>query len=324
MKGVITIIVLSCLLLIGSAKSVYAWELLGLHQVSETDAASRMSVLFGLMPPCTAVLYKEGLPVATGGDEFPFLCSEWQLFHNYLLSAGIYRVIMTDSLGVSYTSTEYMLDQSMITPFPSSTPSPTRVLTPTIQPTSIPTPTTTPTLLPTMTPSIVPTQVVEKKITSLSPLKIWLSLQDPTDLLVKFDIRAEVYKGSALISSGQKDSIPAPLSLFGAHGAKLIAIPFASFSPITDVDGSVLQLKTFVRNACKKSLRNSGSAKIWFNDKEEDSQFGVVINKKKSDYFLRDNFILSQTQGSSLKTITVSTEDKCGIFKPFGTWRVRL
>lgn len=270
---------------------------------------------------CTAVLFKDSMQVAVGGDSYPYLCNEYQLFPNYLLRSGVYSVIMTDGWGDTFTTDAYIYPPLTPTVQPTSVP----IATPTLIPTNIPTstPISTPTLLPTMTPSIVPTQV-EKKITSLSPLKIWLSLQDPVDLLVKFDIRAEVYKGSALISSGQKDSIPAPLSLVGAHGAKLIAIPFASFSPITDVDGSVLQLKTFVRNACKKSLRNSGSAKMWFNDKEENSQFGVVINKKKSDYFLRDNFILSQTQGSSLKTITVSTADKCGVFKPFGTWRVRL
>lgn len=161
---------------------------------------------------------------------------------------------------------------------------------------------------------------VVKQITALNPAQIWIS-KNLADAAAKFDLLAQVYKDTTLVSSGQVNSVTAGSG--GFNNATLESIPFNSFSPIDFPVGSTLKVVVSVRNACVGSLRNSATANIWFNDSSANSKFGATIGNTASDYFLRDAFALSTTVGSGPRQlIAIAAGAKCSAFKPFGTWSI--
>ncbi|HSW97470.1 MAG TPA: PKD domain-containing protein [Candidatus Saccharimonadales bacterium] len=179
---------------------------------------------------------------------------------------------------------------------------------------------TTPDVSPTPTETPTPTPV---KLTSLSPAKIWIGLKNSDDVGVKFDVKAEVYKDSTLVTSGETDSVAAGSS--GFNNAKLDTISFNSFSPIDFPSGSQLKMAVYVRNACTGSGHNSGTARLWYNDSQANSQFGATIGSNTTNYFLGDAFTLLTSAGAGpKKTIDIQSGAKCSAFKPFGTWSITL
>jgi hypothetical protein len=164
------------------------------------------------------------------------------------------------------------------------------------------------------------TVTVQRQLVTLSPAKIWVGLKNSDDAGIKFDLLAEVYKDSSLVTSGELDSVAGGGS--GFNNAHLQTISFNSFSPIDFPSGSNLKIKVSVRNACTGSAHNSGTARLWFNDSAADSHFDATIGTNTSDYFLLDNFLLGTSTGSTKKTIDVAAGAKCSAFKPFGTWTI--
>jgi hypothetical protein len=161
------------------------------------------------------------------------------------------------------------------------------------------------------------------QLTSLSPAKVWIGVKNSDDIGIKFDLKAEVYKDNTLISSGQINSVPSGSNGF-AH-ARLNTIPFNIFSPIDFPSGSQLSLKIYARNACSGSGKNSGTARLWYNDTQANSKFNSTIASNTSDYFLLNNYILGTSTGTGpKKTSDISTGAKCSPFKSFGTWTVTL
>ncbi|HSW88862.1 MAG TPA: hypothetical protein VLG12_06895 [Candidatus Saccharimonadales bacterium] len=166
---------------------------------------------------------------------------------------------------------------------------------------------------------IVPTH----QLTSLSPAKIWIGLKNSDDVGVKFDVKAEVYKDSTLVTSGETDSVLAGSS--GFNNAKLDTISFNSFSPLDFPSGSQLKMAIYVRNACTGSGHNSGTARLWYNDSQANSQFGATIGNTTTNYFLGDALTLLTSAGTGpKKTIDIQSGAKCSAFKPFGTWSITL
>lgn len=162
---------------------------------------------------------------------------------------------------------------------------------------------------------------VVKQLTSLTPAKVWIGIKNSDAVGIKFDLKAEVYKDGALVTSGQLDSVSGGSSGFG--NARLNAIPFASISPVDFPDGSSLSIKVLVRNACVGSGKNSGTARLWFNDSAANSQFGAIIAPITSDYYLLDGFLLGTSVGPGpKKNIDVAAGAKCSPFKEFGTWAI--
>jgi hypothetical protein len=79
-----------------------------------------------------------------------------------------------------------------------------------------------------------------------------------------------------------------------------------------------------VRNACTGSGKNSGTARLWFNDAAANSRFNATIDSPTT-YYLRDGFVLGTSPGSGpKKTIDVSAGAKCNPFKAFGTWSTTI
>lgn len=165
-----------------------------------------------------------------------------------------------------------------------------------------------------------------RQITALSPAKIWISLKngDEDEDDIRLDLLAEVYKDTTLISSGQINSVSTGGSRFKKFkNARLQTIAFNAFSPVDFPTGSSLKIKLSVRNACIKSSRNSGVARLWYNDAIANSQFGATIGSTTNSYFLRNGFILATTAGPGPKeTIDVQAGSRCSAFKPFGTWTI--
>ena len=212
------------------------------------------------------------------------------------------------NVSLSQDTTENFGIAAQPTPTPTNTPTPTPTNTPT------PTPTNTPTSTPTPTPTPI-------QITSVSPAKVWVGLKTSDDNGVKFDLKAEVYKDSTLITSGEEDSVAAGSS--GFNNAKLDTINFDSFSPLDFPSGSQLKVELYVRNACTGSPHNSGIARLWYNDSAANSQFGATIGVNANNYFLLDGLVLGTSVGSGpKKTIDVQSGAICSAFKPFGTWTI--
>ena len=165
-------------------------------------------------------------------------------------------------------------------------------------------------------PTPTPTQ-----LTSLSRAKVWVGVKNSDDVGIKFDLKAEIYKDNTLISSGEIDSVSGGSSGF-AH-AQLDTIPFNSFSPINFPADSQLKIKLYARNACSGSGKNSGTARLWYNDSQANSKLAATIATNTSDYFLLNNSTLGTSSGTGPKlTSDLSAGAKCSPFKSFGTWTI--
>jgi photosystem II stability/assembly factor-like uncharacterized protein len=159
-----------------------------------------------------------------------------------------------------------------------------------------------------------------RQLSALSPAKVWIGLKNSDDVGIKFDLLAQVYKDDTLVTSGELDSVAAGSS--GFNNAKLDAISFNAFSPIAFPSGSQLKIRLSVRNACSGSGHNSGTARLWYNDTQANSQFGATIGTNIGTYYLLDNFFLGTTTGSAKTTIDIAAGAKCSAFNSFGTWSI--
>ncbi len=234
------------------------------------------------------------------------------------LTTGSYTVDLNVPTGYTATTTNPVsvpltADTTVnfgIAPVPTSTPTPTPTNTPT--PTAAPTPTNTPT--PTPTPD---------KLTVLSPAKVWIGLPNFFGFGAKFDVKAEAYKDTTLVSTGQLNSADPGFGFGGFSGAKLQTIPFSAFTPVDFPQGSKLSIKVSARTACTGSQNPLGTARLWYNDNQVNSQFGATIGTNTSNYYLLNNFVLSPTVGSGPKqTVDVQGGAACSAFKSFGTWMI--
>lgn len=160
----------------------------------------------------------------------------------------------------------------------------------------------------------------QRQLSSLDPAQVWLG-KGLLNIGVKFDLLAEAYVGSTLVSSGQVNSVTGGPVTF--NNATLQTIPFDSFNPVDFPEGEELKVKLSVRNACSGSLLNFGTARLWYNDASANSRFGATVGESTSDYFLRDNFALSTSVGTGPRqNIAVQAGARCSAFKSLGTWTI--
>ena len=167
--------------------------------------------------------------------------------------------------------------------------------------------------------------VPPRPVTELQPARVWLGLKNSDDVGIKFDLRAEAYKVSGgvptLIGVGELASVPGGSS--GFNNAKLQQIPLSIVGTPSVASGDVLSIKVLVRNAASGSGKNSGTARLWFNDSQADSRFGIEFASPVTinSYYLLDAFSLGSAAGSGpRKTIDVAAGAKGSAFKSFGTW----
>jgi hypothetical protein len=157
--------------------------------------------------------------------------------------------------------------------------------------------------------------------TSLGPANIWVGLANSDDVGIRFDLRAEVYRnGTQLVGSGEVASVAGGSS--GFNNAKQDTIPLTVVGGVTFQSGDTVSIKLYVRNACSGSGKNSGRARLWYNDSVANSRFDATIGNPRT-YFLRNAFVLATTPGPGLKkTIDVAAGAKCSAYKSFGTWSI--
>jgi WD40 repeat protein len=203
----------------------------------------------------------------------------------------------------TYAPTLIPTDTPTLTPTNTATPTPTQTFTPTFTATATQANTTTPTPQP----------------VTLSPAQLWIGLKNSDDVGIKFDLMAEVYEGSNVIGSGQLNSVSGGSS--GFNNAHVYSVPLTLTSSFSVQLGDQLSIKVYVRNACSGSGKNSGFARLWYNDSQADSRFGVTLDGNTTTYYLLDNFLLGSNIGAGpKKTIDVAAGAKCSPFKLFGTW----
>jgi hypothetical protein len=161
------------------------------------------------------------------------------------------------------------------------------------------------------------------RLFALSPARVWIGLANSDDVGIKFDLRGEVYlNGTQLVGSGELASAIGGSS--GFNNAKLDSIPLTLTAPVNLAPGDTLSIKLLVRNACSGSGKNSGRARLWYDDAAANSRFDATIDATV-DYYLRDAFALATTPGPGpKKTINVQAGAKCSAYKPFGTWTTTL
>jgi len=162
-----------------------------------------------------------------------------------------------------------------------------------------------------------------RELTNLSPADVWVGLKNSDDVGIRFDLLAEVYKNTDLVGSGQLDSVPGGSS--GFNNAKLNSIPLTLPSPVPIAENDELSIKLYVRNACVGSGKNSGTARLWYNDGAADSHFDATIDDFTSIYYLISDFLLSNSPGVGPKfKADVGAGAKCSPFKLFGAWNTSL
>ncbi|HSW96881.1 MAG TPA: carboxypeptidase regulatory-like domain-containing protein [Candidatus Saccharimonadales bacterium] len=195
-------------------------------------------------------------------------------------------------------------------------PTPTNTVTPT--PTTTPSATPTPTITRTPTPTVTP---IPRQLTVLNPVQVWMS-HGTLDAGMKLDIVAQAYAGNTLISSGQVNSVTVGSNV-GPNGITLQSIPFTAFSPIAFPVGTQLKIIVSARNACSGSLRNSGTANLWYNNSAANSHFGATIASINHAYYLVTNALLSTSVGGGPRlSSSMQAGAKCSAFKSFGTWTI--
>lgn len=155
-------------------------------------------------------------------------------------------------------------------------------------------------------------------VTALAPAKVWVGLKNSDDVGTKFDLKAEAYNGATLIASGATTSVLGGSS--GFNNARLDAIPLSVVGSPTLPSGSTLNFKVYVRNACVGPTHNSGTARLWYDGADANSQFGITVDSASSTNYLRNAFALSTSAGTSKKSIDVAAGAPCSAYKLFGTW----
>ena len=95
--------------------------------------------------------------------------------------------------------------------------------------------------------------------------------------------------------------------------------------------GETLRIEVLVRNACSRSGKNSGTARLWYNGQPIDSgptrdagsrvRVTIRTDEPSQDYFFRPGSTLNTTAGASRLFVNTTAGAKCSPFASFGSWR---
>jgi hypothetical protein len=127
--------------------------------------------------------------------------------------------------------------------------------------------------------------LTEGQLASLGDLSAWLGLKNSDDIGTQFDLRAEVYKNTALVAVGETRCITGITR--NPSLAKEVAVSFAPFAPV-DFDGAadVLKLRVLTRIGTNSdgtkcagpggSHNNAVGLRLYFDQVNRDSQFATT------------------------------------------------
>jgi hypothetical protein len=172
---------------------------------------------------------------------------------------------------------------------------------------------------PSPSPSPSPSPTPAPQIVALSPAQVWVGQRGGNRTGLKFDLKADIYKGDDIIGSGQVSSVDTGKP--GFNSVQMSSIPLTLTTPVSMNSGDQLKFVVSVRNACVGSTQSSGVARLWYNDATANSGFGATIDSSSNNYYLLSGFALGTTSGSGPKLpADVSVGAQCSAFAPFGTW----
>ena len=166
-------------------------------------------------------------------------------------------------------------------------------------------------------------------IEALSPAKLWIGLENSDDVGLNVDLKVELLEGGFAITQDILENQSTGSSGFNDALLKTI--------DLSDSAGThELTVRVSARRTCTPGTsHNSGTVRLWYNGqltdtgsaKEKDkaaSRFDATIGGVNSTYFLRNNFDLSTTAGSSKLSAdaTVDSTSPCPdrSYTPLGTW----
>jgi hypothetical protein len=178
-----------------------------------------------------------------------------------------------------------------------------------------------------------------RMLTGLSPAKVWVGLKNSDDVGIRFDFKAEVFVGDMKAGEGYTRNVSGGGS--GFNNALLHTIPLSLLGgPVAVPPGAALSTKISVRRTCSGGGHASGTARLWYNGKPNDSgvkrdagsRFDATVEGETIDYFLRNGSDLEIAAGSSRLFSDASADSKAACsatglsrpFKPFGTWSIVL
>lgn len=155
--------------------------------------------------------------------------------------------------------------------------------------------------------------------TALGPANIWVGLKNSDSVGLRFDLKAEIYKGDTLIGSGEVFNVVGGSSGFNNAILRTIAIAqsqAASFCP-----GDQMKIKLSVRAGATGHL--SGWSRLWYHDSAANSRFAATVGGNTNTYYLLDGFVTGSAAGPGPKKtidVFVHRNQFGNAYKPFGTW----
>jgi hypothetical protein len=157
------------------------------------------------------------------------------------------------------------------------------------------------------------------ELTALSPAEVWIGVKNSDDVGTRFDLRAEVLKNGVVVGSGHTDNVPGGSS--GFNNAVKRSIALALTSSVSFETGDQLSIKLYAKIGA--TGHRSGTARLWFNDAQADTEFDTTLGGVDQDWYIRAGGGLELTPGSGpRKSIDLFLDRAVGgnAFKLFGTW----
>ena len=156
--------------------------------------------------------------------------------------------------------------------------------------------------------------------------RVWIGLKNSGDAGIRFDLKADVKKikknwppSLVLVSSGELLGADGGSSS-GFNNATLRTIPL-SLPASAFASRDIIILELFVRNSCVGSNKNSGTARLWFNDAAANSR---VDEPGTGTRYLRPPFFLDGPGSGPRISRDVSVGSPVmtcnGPWVPFGIW----
>ena len=151
-----------------------------------------------------------------------------------------------------------------------------------------------------------------------TPAKMWIGLKNSDDVGLRVDLAVEV-------ASPVDDSFTGLLENQSTGNSEFNKALLKTLHLVGHEGGAIKSVTVWVRRTCAGTGHDSGTVRLWYNGQSTArSRFDATPGGVEGDYFLRDNFDLSTTAGSSnlYADAAVDSTSPCPgrPFTALGTW----
>ena len=125
-----------------------------------------------------------------------------------------------------------------------------------------------------------------------------------------------------MIGSGQANNVSGGSSGFNNAVQRALGLA-ASTAQSSICTGETLSIRLSARIGSNGIGHRSGTARLWYNDGQANSRFGITLNGTSYVLYLRSGSVLGTTAGPGPKLTSDVFVDRLvggNPFKPFGTW----